>query len=136
MGAGQQASVSTKEKRERKQLSFAQTMRAFLRNRLHDLASPQGHGSLVKEGATESLELLKDGIDFMFCAAGRSSAQKDIRKAPVPFLDISHSFAGKQTWEWTRPDQLRWSRLERCMIARPGPDPVVRPRGGSLASLA
>jgi hypothetical protein len=45
-------------------------MRAFLRNRLHDLASPQFHGSLVKEGATESLELLRDGIDAMFCAAG------------------------------------------------------------------
>jgi hypothetical protein len=28
----------------------------------------------VKEGATESLELLKDGIDVMFCAAGRTPA--------------------------------------------------------------
>ena len=73
MGAGQQASVSTKEKRERKQLSFAQTMRAFLRNRLHDLASPQGHGSLMKEGATESL---RDGIDAMFCAAGPNPGTK------------------------------------------------------------
>ena len=56
------------------QTRYAQTMRAFPRNRLHDLASPQGHGSLVKEGATESLELLKDGMDVMFCAAGRTPA--------------------------------------------------------------
>ncbi|MBA3964244.1 MAG: hypothetical protein H0X47_00400 [Nitrospirales bacterium] len=58
------------------QTRYAQTMRAFLRNRLHDLASPQGHGSLVKEGGTESLELLKDGIDVMFCAAGTNLGTK------------------------------------------------------------
>ena len=110
------------------QTRFAQTMRAFLRNRLHDLASPQGHGSLVKEGANESLELLKDGIDFMFCAAGRTAAQKDIKKAPVPFLDTNQSCPGKQTLERPRPDQIRWSRLERCMIARPNLAPQMARR--------
>jgi hypothetical protein len=44
----------------------------------------------VKEGATESLELLKDGMDAMFCATGRTPAHKDIKKALVPFLEISH----------------------------------------------
>jgi len=75
------------------QTRYAQTMRAFLRNRLHDLALPQGHGSLVKEGATESLKLLKNGMDVMFCAAGRTPAQKDIKKAPVPFFWIQGSLA-------------------------------------------
>jgi hypothetical protein len=83
MGAGQQASVSTEEKRERKQLSFAQTMRAFLRNRLHDLASPQGHGSLVKEGAAE---LLRDGIDVMFCAAGTNAGTKGYQEGAASFF--------------------------------------------------
>ncbi len=54
-----------------------------------------------------------------FVLPGRTSAQKDIKKAPVPFLDLSHSFAGKQTWVLTRPDQLKGSRLERCMLGRP-----------------
>jgi len=83
MGAGQQASVSTKEKRERKQLSFAQTMRAFLRNRLHDLASPQGHGSLVKEGVTKSL---RDGIDAMFCAVGTNPGIKRYQEGAGSFF--------------------------------------------------
>jgi hypothetical protein len=85
MGAGQQASVSTKEKRERKQLRYAQTMRAFLRNRLHDLASPQGHGSLVKERTAESLELLKDGIDVIFWAAGTNPLTKIARRGRFSF---------------------------------------------------
>ncbi|MEO7861417.1 MAG: hypothetical protein ABIU05_13435, partial [Nitrospirales bacterium] len=62
------------------------------------------------------MELLKDGMDVMFCAAGRTPAQKDIKKAPVPFLDTSPPYPRKQTWE---PDQLRWPRLERCIIVRP-----------------
>jgi hypothetical protein len=108
MGAGQQASVSTKEKKERKQLSFAQTMRAFLRNRLHDLASPQGHGSLVKEGATESLELLKNGIDVMFCAVGTNPGTKRYQEGAGSFIfDTSSPCPGKQAWEPPGPDQLR-----------------------------
>ncbi|MDR4483739.1 MAG: hypothetical protein R3B95_11060 [Nitrospirales bacterium] len=80
MGAGQQASVSTNEKRERKQLSFAQILRAFLRNRLHDLASPQGHESL--ERTAESSELLRDGIDGMFCAAETNPDIKRYQEGP------------------------------------------------------
>ncbi len=64
----------------------AQTMRVFLRNRLHDLASPQGHGSLVKEGATESWKLLKDGIDVMFCAAGTNIGTKRYQEGTGSFF--------------------------------------------------
>ena len=67
-------------------------MRAFLRNRLHDLASPQGHGSLVKEGATESLELLRDGIDVMFCAAGTNPGIKRYQEGTGSFLGYKSSF--------------------------------------------
>ncbi len=65
-------------------------MRAFFRNRLHDLASPQGQGSLVKEGADESLKLLSDGMDAMFCAAGRNPCTKRYQQGTASFLDISH----------------------------------------------
>jgi hypothetical protein len=92
MGAGQQASVSTKEKRERKQLSFAQTLRAFLRNRLHDVASPQGHGSLEREGATESLEVLKDDIDVICCAAGTNLGTKRYQQGTGSFFGDKSPF--------------------------------------------
>ena len=49
----------------------------------------------VKEGATKSLEFLKDGMDVMFCAAGRNPAQKDIKKAPVPFSGYQSFFRRK-----------------------------------------
>jgi len=71
------------------QTRYAQTMRAFLRNRLHDLASPQGHGSLVKEGATESL---KDGIDGMFCAAGTNFGTKRYQEGAGSFFGYKPSF--------------------------------------------
>ena len=87
MGAGQQASVSTKEKRERKKLRYAQTLRAFLRNRLHNLSSPQGHGSLVKERATESLEFLRDGIDVIFfCCHDEHRHKKILIRRRILFL--------------------------------------------------
>lgn len=77
-------------------------MRAYLRSRLHDLASPQGHGSLVKEKTAESLELLKDGIDVMFCAAGTNPGIKRYHEGTGSFLEISHPSPGKQTWESIR----------------------------------
>ena len=61
-------------------------MGAFLQNRLHDLASPQGHGSLVKEGAAESLELLRDGIDAMFCAVGTNPGIKRYQEGAGSFF--------------------------------------------------
>jgi hypothetical protein len=64
------------------QTRYAQTMRAFLRNRLHDLASPQDHGKLAKEGATESL---RDGIDAMFCAAGTNPGTKRYQEGAGSF---------------------------------------------------
>ncbi|MFZ1745346.1 MAG: hypothetical protein WAU17_05460 [Nitrospirales bacterium] len=74
------------------QTRYAQTMRAFLRNRLQDLASPQGHGSLLKEGVAESLELLRDGIDVIFCAAGTNFGIKRYQEGAGSFFGYQSSF--------------------------------------------
>ena len=90
-------------------------MRAFLRNRLHDLASPQGHGSLVKEGAVESLELLRDGIDVMFCAAGTNPGTKRYQEAAGSFLGIIHPSQEKQALEPTRTSSDGLDLNFRCL---------------------
>jgi hypothetical protein len=74
------------------QTRYAQTMRAFFRNRMHDLASPQGHGSLEREGATELLELLRDGIDVIFCAAGTNPYTKRYQDGTGSFFEYNSSF--------------------------------------------
>jgi hypothetical protein len=74
------------------QTRYAQTMRAFLRIRLYDLASPQGHRLLVKEEATESLVLLKDSIDFMFCAAGTKIGTIRYQEGVGSFLGYQSPF--------------------------------------------
>lgn len=67
----------------------------------------------MKEGAAESLELLSDGMDAMFCAAGfRPGTKRYHEGADSFFLDISHSSPGKQTWKPTRLDQLSSDGLD------------------------
>ncbi|MCW5783624.1 MAG: hypothetical protein KIT39_09985, partial [Nitrospirales bacterium] len=68
-------------------------------------------GSLVKEGATESWKLLKDGIDVMFCAAGTTPGTKRYQEAAGSFFGYK-SVLPREADMRADLDQLRWSRLK------------------------